>query len=118
MTTPDHILHITTPAAWAAAQAAGSYRSLTLDSEGFIHCSTTDQLHATANRHYAGQGGLLVLVLDPTRLSAPLRWEAARNGELYPHIYGPINPDAVVATRPLEPDAKGHFVAPVDTDVV
>lgn len=105
------IYHICLPAVWT--QAKGSeYRSPSLESEGFIHCSTCDQLVEVANYLYRGQQGLLLLVIDPSRVTSPIRYEDAGNGELYPHIYGPLNPSAVVAVEPFELNADGTFVPP------
>lgn len=103
-----HILHITTPADWQAALEAGIYGADSLETEGFIHCSTAQQIVATANRFYAGQSDLLLLHIDPQALAAELRWEMA-DGQDFPHIYGPINLDAVVEVEAFNPDADGSF---------
>ncbi|MCW2995744.1 MAG: hypothetical protein JWQ18_3239 [Conexibacter sp.] len=109
----DTILHITTDAGWAAAQAAGSLTTPSLADEGFIHCSTFAQLEATANRIFRGSGDLLLLELDVAALTAPLKWERATDvGDEFPHIYGPLNVDAVVGTRALPEGPDGYvFVA-------
>lgn len=107
------ILHITTDAGWAAAQADGRLVSPSLAEEGFIHCSTRAQVEATANRIFRGTGDLLLLEVDVARLTAPLKWERATDvGDEFPHIYGPLNLDAVVGTTPLpeDPDA-GYTLA-------
>jgi uncharacterized protein (DUF952 family) len=100
-----YIYHITTPEAWADAQQAGAYRHPSLDDEGFIHASELEQVLPTADRHYRGVGGLLLLQIDPDRIDVPLRYEIARtNGESYPHIYGALSLKAVVgvADFPLQ----------------
>jgi uncharacterized protein (DUF952 family) len=103
------ILHLTTDAGWAAAQQAGSLVTPSLAEEGFIHCSTHDQVEATANRIFAGSGDLLLLEVDPSKLTAPLKWERATDvGEEFPHVYGPLNLDAVVGTRAL-PEGEGGY---------
>lgn len=102
------ILHITTRPDWQAALDAGLYRADSLDSEGFIHCSTAQQIAATANRFYNGQTGLLLLQIDPDKLVPDLRWEPA-DGQDFPHIYGPLNLDAVVGVEALDPDEDGVF---------
>jgi uncharacterized protein (DUF952 family) len=102
------ILHITERALWEAARARGSYemstRGRTLRQEGFIHCSTRAQLPKVADflyGSYAGPDQLVVLVVDPARLDVPLKYEAPEpGGEEFPHIYGPIPVDAVVAVEP------------------
>ncbi|WP_405863315.1 DUF952 domain-containing protein [Streptomyces sp. NBC_01515] len=101
-TTP--ILHITERALWDAARARGSYewstRGRTLQEEGFIHCSTRTQLPRVAAFLYGSYDGpdeLVVLVVDPARLDAPLKYEAPEpGGEEFPHVYGAIPVDAVV----------------------
>lgn len=110
----DRLFHLATRSTWASAKRSGSYESSTRDqlfSEvGFIHCSYSDQVLKSADRFYAGvyPDDLVVLVIDPERLEAQLVVEPAGNDELFPHIYGPLNPSAVVATRPLELHG-GHF---------
>lgn len=104
------IYHITTAADWEAGQTQGRYTVESLSSEGFIHCSKLEQVVATANRHYPGRRGLLLLAIATERVLAEIREENLSGGsELYPHIYGPINLDAVSAVLPFEPDADGRF---------
>jgi uncharacterized protein (DUF952 family) len=104
------IYHITTAADWKAAQAQGRYTVASLSSEGFIHCSKLEQVVATANRHYPGQRGLILLTIVAERVTAEIREENLSGGsELFPHIYGPINLDAVSAVQSFEPDAAGRF---------
>ena len=104
------IFHITHPADWEHARQQGQYTSGSLTSEGFIHCSKPDQILNTANRFYAGQKGLLLLAIAPARVEAEIRFENLEGGkELFPHIYGPLNLDAVTAVLPFEPDADGGF---------
>ena len=105
------ILHITTRAAWNAAQQGGEYRGDTLDTEGFIHCSTPQQVVRTANRFFRGQPDLVLLVIDPAKLHADLRYEAA-DGDLFPHIYGPLNSDAVIDVLLFPPQVDGTFMLP------
>jgi glutathione S-transferase len=101
------LFHLAETATWARAKAVGTYTASTRDQSltevGFIHCSFESQLAATATRFYrdAEPGQFVALVIDPTRLDAELVIEAAGNGESFPHIYGPLNVDAVIATRPL-----------------
>lgn len=106
------ILHITTAAQWAAAQEAGAYRGDTLDSEGFIHCSTPAQVVEVANARFRGAPALVLLDIDTDRVGPDIRWEAADNGQLYPHIYGPLNTDAVVQVVPFHPNESGNFTLP------
>jgi uncharacterized protein (DUF952 family) len=114
------ILHIASNDAWLAADKSGTYRTDSLASEGFIHCSTRSQIVGVANTFYCGQQGLVLLVIDPSKLEPALKWEPpavpgpthAREGELFPHVYGPINLDAVTNVHPFEPDADGNFSLP------
>ena len=80
-----------------------------LGEEGFIHCSTRAQVEATANRIFRGSGDLLLLEVDPDRLTAPLKWERATDvGDDFPHVYGPLNVDAVVGTQTLPEGPDGY----------
>ncbi len=116
---PDEpIFHITTRAAWRDAEASGSYTAPSLDAEGFIHCSTRTQVVETANLFYRGQNDLVLLCIDPSKLTAPLRYEAPADAAQrpdagrFPHVYGPLNLDAVTSVVPLPPSADGSFVLP------
>jgi choline monooxygenase len=104
------IYHLVAPADWRKGPA-DDYRAASLDTEGFIHCSYAAQVAGSANRFYASAGELLVLTIDPARLGAPLKVEPAGTGELFPHIYGPLNRSAVVSAQPLqrEPDGRWAF---------
>jgi uncharacterized protein (DUF952 family) len=104
------IFHITHPADWEQAQRQGQYTSGSLASEGFIHCSKPGQILATANRFYSGQKDLLLLAIAPARVEAEIRFENPDDrNELFPHIYGPLNLDAVTAVLPFKPEADGRF---------
>lgn len=107
------LLHLCRPEEWERALAAGAYRADSLESEGFIHCSTPQQIVATALRHRAGQQGLLLLVIDSNRVGPEIRYEQAKNGEAYPHIYGPLNTDAVTAVKPFPLQPDGSFLQPI-----
>ena len=102
------ILHICPRADWDAAQSQGDYRSASLESEGFIHASRLRQLLRSANRFFKGAQNLVVLWMKPRLLTSPLRFEEA-DGQRFPHIYGPINLNAVVAVTPLRADPDGVF---------
>jgi uncharacterized protein (DUF952 family) len=83
------IVHICSSTAWAATKNRnGEYPCPSLDSEGFIHCSTPDQVVEVANYLFRGQRGLVLLVIDPETWSPSIRYEDAGNGKLYPHIHG------------------------------
>ncbi len=89
------VFHLTTPAAWEEAQTSGLVTPASLADEGFIHCSTDEQLAGTIERHFAGVDQLRLLELDPA-LDADLRWEESRPGAVYPHLYRALAVDEVV----------------------
>lgn len=99
------IFHIAELPKWQAAKLAGAYAWSTLDTtleqEGFLHASREDQWEAVRERHYADvRRPLVLLVIDTDKLTAPWR-EDQVGDDTYPHIYGPLNPGAVVEERPL-----------------
>jgi len=114
------IYHIVSVNNWKRAE---SYSAESLSSEGFIHFSRLDQVLGVANAFYAGQRGLLLLEVDVDRLTSEVRWEAPvhpsmpapgtlPSESLFPHLYGPLNPEAVLAAHPFEPNLDGVFVLP------
>jgi uncharacterized protein (DUF952 family) len=87
---------------WQAAQAGGAYGGSSQDlADGFIHFSTAAQLEASAARHRAGQDGLVLLEVAAAALGESLRWEPARGGALFPHLYGSLPVTAVTAVFDL-----------------
>ena len=106
-TAPDRIFHIATAADWRATLSSGTYTTSTvgrtLEEEGFIHASRRDQVQGVFDRYYAGLGeDLVLLTIDPARLTgAEVRVEAVGD-DSYPHVYGPINRSAVVDVVPLD----------------
>jgi len=116
ISTVASILHIAEASGWAEGQASGLYRRSTLgrtvEEEGFIHCSYWNQVEAVANAFYAGQEDLLLLVIDPARVAPEIREEAVDGGERFPHIYGPLNLDAVTEVRPFSAGEDGVFATP------
>ncbi len=106
------LLHLTSRLAWQKAQEVGEYRAASLETEGFIHTSRPDQILGVANRYYHGARDLVVLAIDSRRLLVPLRWDASDepfHGNTFPHIYGPLNLDAVVGWKELVPEPDGIF---------
>jgi uncharacterized protein (DUF952 family) len=85
------------------------YRPDSLACEGFIHCSFAGQTAWVAKRFYAEAEDLLLLHIDPRRVTSPLREEACETGEIFPHIYGPLNRDAVVKVEALVRGPEGHW---------
>jgi uncharacterized protein (DUF952 family) len=94
------LFHIVDRRTWEAARAAGVYRPASLATEGFIHLSTAEQWPETHARFYAGVADLVLLEIEPTLLSADVRYERA-DGDDFPHLYGPLEVDAVVNVRRL-----------------
>ena len=81
--------------------------------DGYIHLSTRDQLTETVDRHFAGQSDLWVAAIDLAALGETVRWEESRGGALFPHIYGPLPLETVIAYGPLERDDAGRVKLPV-----
>lgn len=99
------IYKILSRADWTAAQAAGRYDGSDLDRrDGFIHFSTAAQAQETARRHFAGQTDLVVLEIETDDLGDTLRWEPSRGGDLFPHLYAPLDAARVlyVSDAPLD----------------
>ena len=106
------IVHITRRQEWETARSAGAYCGDTLDTEGFIHCSTPTQVIAVANARFHAQPGLVLLCIDPEKVRPEIRYEGLPGGEHYPHIYGPLNTDAVVKVLDFPPAPDGTFALP------
>lgn len=107
------IFHITKRGEWERAEREGVYRTPTLESEGFIHCSRSDQVIRIANTLFAGQTGLVLLEIDTRRVGAEIRYENCEGGqELFPHIYGALDSGSVVRASALEPGEDGSFAMP------
>jgi uncharacterized protein (DUF952 family) len=114
------ILHITSRAEWLDAQTRGEYVAPSLDTEGFIHCSTEKQVLHVANAFYRGRNDLVLLKIDEAQLKPELKWEAPAGppapgiseSDSFPHIFGPINLTAVVSVLDFMPDSAGTFTLP------
>ena len=92
------IYHIVLPEVWAAFDT-DLYRAPSLEAEGFIHCSFAEQLDAVIDRYYSGVNEVVVLEIEPDKLMSRVLNEPSTANEIYPHIYGPINRDAIVAVK-------------------
>ncbi len=112
------IFHIADPDDWRIAPQTGSYttstRDTTLDEEGFIHCSRLDQVLGVLNFVYDDEPGpLTLLAIETDRLEAPWQLDDVPEAAgTYPHIYGPLNPAAVVDSAPLERGAGQSWELP------
>lgn len=107
-----NIYHIVTQMDWASQQKAPTFTAPSLESEGFIHASRSDQIVATADRIFAGRTDLLILVIDTTRLIPEIRVEDSYGHGTYPHIYGPVNRDAITDIVSFPPSPDGTFSLP------
>lgn len=116
----DHrIYHITTQKAWDQACSEGDYRADSLVSQGFIHCSRRDQALRVGNAFYKETPDLVLLHSDPTRLSAELRYDppdhpsgtppSTGEEERFPHLYGALNLEAVIAVTPMHLNDAGDY---------
>ncbi len=106
------IYHITPHVDWEKARRAGQYTAPSLLQEGFIHASTGEQVAGTANLFYKGQAGLVLLVIDTDRLQPEVHFDPVKTHgpeQFFPHIYGPINLDAVVDILDFIPGPDGVF---------
>ena len=108
------LFHLADRRQWEAARAAGRYeistRGRTLQEVGFIHCSQRHQVRAVAEAIFADADDLVLLTIDGDRVTAPIRYE----GPDFPHIYGPLPVDAVVAATPVHRDVTGRLTLPTD----
>jgi uncharacterized protein (DUF952 family) len=104
------ILHLATETAWAKGIATNAYTADSLSTEGFIHCSEPQQVVWVANNRFSGRHDLLLLQIDIRKLTVEGRYENLQGGqELFPHIYGALNLDAVIGVTPFLPGADGAF---------
>lgn len=98
---------------WEAAEASGSYPGSEHDlRDGFIHFSTAAQLGGTLAKHYAGRAGLLLIAVDADMLGGALRWEPARDGDLFPHLYGALPVEMALWAEPLAISDDGRHILP------
>ncbi|NDJ20627.1 DUF952 domain-containing protein [Nostoc sp. B(2019)] len=106
------ILHITQRQQWEQAKNIATYRAESLDSEGFLHCSKAMQIVKVANRFFSNQQDLVLLFIDSDKVQPEIRYEEAEIGELFPHVYGELNIDAVYKVIDFEAGEDGFFVLP------
>lgn len=112
------LFHITSLAEWKNATIAGEYKPEGFAREHFIHCSYRHQLITVANRFFRGQGGLVILLIDASKISASVIEENLEGGkELYPHLYGVLPIDAVGNTIAFPCNADGNFDLPEELEL-
>jgi uncharacterized protein (DUF952 family) len=98
---------------WVALNAGAFEGSPTDKADGFIHLSTAAQLTETVDRHFSGQEGLVIAAIDlAATLGGGVRWEPSRNGQLFPHVYGQLTPQSVIASCSLERHPNGTVRLP------
>lgn len=108
-----YFYHICKQVDWEIAQEVGVYEVISLQEEGFIHLSTETQVLNTAHLFYKGQQGLLLLFIEAEKLVPEVVFENTMGGdELFPHLYGALNLDAVEKALPFVPNAEGFFEMP------
>lgn len=118
---PRELIHLCTTDEWERAKDAGERRPPSLESEGFIHLSSPEQVHLPANRLFAGRTDMVLLRLDPDLLGAPVRWEPGVPTDpasmTFPHLYGPLPVAAVTSVTTYRPERDGSFaeLSPSDT---
>ncbi len=110
----DHIVYkIMLSAELRRMRDNGEFRGSPADvADGYIHLSRGSQLASTLDKHYIGVEGLMLIAVDLSRLRETVRWEPARGGQLFPHIYGPLPIGAVVSVAPVEREADGTVRLP------
>lgn len=94
---------------WQALMADGTFNGAPVDlADGYVHLSTGAQVRETAARHFAGEAGLMLVVIDPeTAPEGALRYEPSRGGDLFPHLYAPLTTDMIESAWPLSMGADG-----------
>jgi uncharacterized protein (DUF952 family) len=114
------LVHLCSADDWWLAQARSEHWPDSLDSAGFVHLSTPEQVHLPANRLYAGRSDLVLLRIDSARLSSPVRWEPGvptdPDSMVFPHLYGPLPAAAVIGVTSYRPDETGRFAALSDQE--
>jgi uncharacterized protein (DUF952 family) len=96
------IYHITTKDWWQKWADFDYYESPTLQQETFIHLSSAEQVSDVLERYYAGQNNLLKLHIETEKLTAELKYEVATNNELFPHLFGKLNKDAILVVEEIK----------------
>ena len=105
------IYHICSQDYWKNSQGLAAYQAESLETEEFIHCSTAGQVDRVLNTFYRGQKDLVLLMIDPSLLVPELKWEPVldKPDELFPHIFGSINADAILNVIDIDQDPLGNF---------
>ncbi|MBE9209280.1 DUF952 domain-containing protein [Nostoc sp. LEGE 06077] len=110
------LLHITQRLQWEQAQDQDIYIAESLANEGFIHCSKVSQIIQVANRFFYHKKELVILLIDRKKVKSEIRYEAAETGEIFPHIYGNLNIDAVTQVINFNSEVNGYFNLPQELE--
>jgi uncharacterized protein (DUF952 family) len=111
---PQTAYKVLTADQMATLERDGTFAGAPVDlADGYVHLSTAAQLTETVDKHFAGQTGLHVAAVDLGSFEASLKWEESRGGQLFPHLYGPLLLETVIAYGPLERDEDGTVKLPV-----
>jgi uncharacterized protein (DUF952 family) len=104
----SRVYKIVSRQAWNDAVARGRFDGAAIDlRDGYIHLSTAVQAQETATLHFHGQAGLVLVALSTEALSDALKWEPSRGGQLFPHLYAPLDPALALEVRDIPLDAEG-----------
>lgn len=111
------IYHITRPEIWQRSAVSGIYLPENFEKDGFIHCSKKEQIPEVGKRYYSNQSGLILLSINLSKVQATLKWENTEgDAELFPHIYGTLNADAVEFIAQFRSNEYGDFPFPEKWD--
>ncbi len=110
------VFKILTARAWARACVTGACEGSADDArDGYVHLSAARQIAETAGKYFMGQTDLMIVAFDAARLGDALRWEPARGGDAFPHLYAPLPVSAALWARPMPPGPDGVPRAPAET---
>lgn len=108
------IFHITESHKWQQAKILNTYHHESLDSQGFIHASQAEQVVKTANRFFINYQNLVLLFIESEKVQAEIRYEFGEVNELFPHIFGALNIDAVYKVIDFQIGENGFFDLPLE----
>jgi len=107
------VYKILRPAEWSSAQETGIFTGSRDDvRDGFIHLSAVHQVRGVCDRHFAGEGDLILLAVDSAALGPPLKWETSHKGEAFPHLYGSLSLALVRSVAEIRRGADGRLIFP------
>lgn len=107
----DFIYKIVDCQTWQTAELAGEFAGSGIDvTDGFIHFSTAEQTQETADKHFSGRADLMLVKVDSNSLGESLVWEESRGGAMFPHLYGKLSMESVVAATTIRQDKNGRHL--------